>query len=269
MPTKLGQNFLKDPAILEKIIQSSDITDINFVLEIGPGKGVLTEKLAELGKKIIAVELDDALIPYLKHKFSPNKNVEIIHEDILRTNLPALIEKYATRMQDSSCKSGIQYKVVANIPYYITSPIIRLFLEQLIQPKEMILMIQKEVAQRIVAAKGQMSILAVSVGYYASAEILFDVDKNAFSPVPKVDSSVIKIVPQKKFNKEEDKKFFRIVKAGFCSKRKTLLNNLSTSLKIKKETIEEILSLVSLDKNVRAQELTVNNWKRLFDHISK
>jgi 16S rRNA (adenine1518-N6/adenine1519-N6)-dimethyltransferase len=256
MPTRLGQNFLKDPAILEKIIRSSNTDEADFILEVGPGEGVLTEKLAQKGGKVIAIELDDRLIPDLMAKFLSNKNIEIIHSDILKINLPKLLS-------DNQKLQSANYHVIANIPYYITSPIIRLFLEQPIQPKEMILMVQNEVARRIVAQKGQMSILSVSIGYYATAEILFNVDKNAFSPAPKVDSAVIKIIPQRKFNKEEDKKFFRIVRAGFSSKRKTLVNNLSTSLKIKKEIVEEKLILASLNKNTRAQELDLESWKKL------
>ncbi|MFA5994122.1 MAG: 16S rRNA (adenine(1518)-N(6)/adenine(1519)-N(6))-dimethyltransferase RsmA [Parcubacteria group bacterium] len=256
MPTKLGQNFLKDPIVLEKIIQASDITKADFVLEIGPGEGVLTEKLAPFGKKVIAIEIDDTLIEPLKNKFAANKNVVIWHDDILRLHLPQLLQEQAPLRAD-------HYQAIANIPYYITSPIIRLFLEQEHQPQEMILMIQKEVAERIVAPQGQLSILAVSVGYYATTEILFLVDKKSFDPMPKVDSAVIRITPRRKFNKIEDKKFFRLVKAGFSAKRKTLLNNLSTSLQIKKEVVEKILLQLSLDTHTRAQELTIADWEKL------
>ncbi len=261
MPTKLGQNFLKDPAVLEKIIQATDVAKADFVLEIGPGEGVLTEKLAALGKKVVAIELDDRLIEPLKNKFADVSNVEIVQGDILQINLPELLKTVETPRRGVS--TAIDYQVIANIPYYITSPIIRLFLEQAAQPQEMILMIQKEVAERIVAPRGQMSILAVSVGYYAATEILFLVDKTSFSPVPKVDSAVIKITPQRKFNKIEDKKFFRLVKAGFSAKRKTLLNNLATSLQIKKEVVEKILLSASFDIHTRAQELTIADWEKL------
>lgn len=253
MPTKLGQNFLQDMAVLEKIIQTSDLKEGDFVVEIGPGEGVLTEQLIKYAKRVVAIELDDKLIPTLTEKFQNIPNIEIIHADILTINLPELLTENAIS----------KYKLIANIPYYITSPIIRLFLEQPRQPQEIVLMVQKEVAQRIVAKAGQNSILSISVQYYASAEIMFEVSKYAFSPVPKVDSAVIKIIPERKFNKELDKAFFKIIKAGFSAKRKTLVNNLSNSLQIEKETVEEKLKNLGLDPKVRAQELSVNNWEKL------
>jgi 16S rRNA (adenine1518-N6/adenine1519-N6)-dimethyltransferase len=178
-------------------------------------------------------------------------NIEIIHEDILGINLPKLLEDIPS------------YKLVANIPYYITSKIIRLFLEQTKQPQEMILMIQKEVAERIVAPQGQGSILSIAINYYAAAEILFSVDKTAFLPVPKVDSAVIRITPRQSFDASLDKKFFRLVRIGFSSKRKTLLNNLATGLQLDKQLLEAILQKLSFTAHTRAQELTVANWKEL------
>lgn len=249
----LGQNFLRDEKVLQKIINSAEINSDDFVIEIGPGEGVLTEQLAKYAKKVIAIELDNNLVPLLEKKFADKKNIEIIHEDILKINLPKLLEE----------NKSAQYKVIANIPYYITSPIIRLFLEQTIQPKELLLLIQKEVAERIVATKGKMSILAVSVQYYGLAEIMFEVNKNSFSPVPKVDSAVIKIIPQNKFDKDTDKKFFRVVKAGFSAKRKTLLNNLASSLQLDKKVVEEKLKTVPLSGTARAQELSIEEWKIL------
>lgn len=261
MPTKLGQNFLNDPAVLEKIIQASGLKKTDFVIEIGPGKGVLTEELASHAKKVTAIELDDELIPVLQQKFAETKNVEIIHEDILKINIPKILSDYKLQ--------AISYKLVANIPYYITSPIIRLFLEQEIQPQEIILMIQKEVAERIVAKAGKMSILAISVQYYAQAEILFPVSKNSFFPIPKVDSAVIRIVPNKKFEKEIDRKIFRIVKAGFSAKRKTLLNNLTSSLQLEKNLVEEKIKTAGLQPTARAQELSIEDWKKLAAILEK
>lgn len=249
----LGQNFLRDEKALQKIIDSAELTSDDFVIEVGPGEGVLTEQLAKYAKKVIAIELDNALVPLLQKKFANHKNIEIIHADILDINLPELLK--ANNVSD--------YKVIANIPYYITSPIIRLFLEQTNQPEEILLLIQKEVAERIVAKPGQMSILAISVQYYAEAEIMFEVGRNSFSPAPKVDSAVIKILPQKTFNKEKDKKFFRIVKAGFSAKRKTLQNNLASSLQIDKAVVSVKLKAASLSETARAQELNINDWKSL------
>ena len=261
MPTKLGQNFLQDEKALQNIINSADLSQTDFVIEIGPGKGVLTEKLAEKVGQVIAIELDDKLIPFLEDKFNDTPNVKIIHEDILKINLPKLLSNH--RLQNSN------YKLIANIPYYITSPIIRLFLEQTNQPQEIILMIQKEVAERIVTKPGQMSILSTSVQFYAEAQILFPVSKNSFSPIPKVDSAVIKIIPHKKFEKDLDKKFFRLVKAGFSAKRKTLANNLANTLHLEKGIIEEKLRTTGFLPTVRAQELSLEDWKTLVEIIQR
>ncbi len=251
----LSQNFLRDEKVLQKIIEASELSSEDFVIEIGPGEGVLTEQLAKYAKKVVAIEIDPVLSDLLSNKFSNKKNVEIIHADILKINLPELLANQKLKT--------INYKLIANIPYYITSPIIRLFLEQPAQPQTILLMIQKEVAQRIVAKKGQMSILSVSIQYYAAAEIMFTVDKKAFFPVPKVDSAIIKIVPTKKFDKEKDRNFFRIVKAGFSAKRKTLLNNLASSLQLEKNMVEEKLKTIGISPIARAQELAVEDWQKL------
>jgi 16S rRNA (adenine1518-N6/adenine1519-N6)-dimethyltransferase len=256
MPTRLGQNFLKNDKIVKKIVAAADLKADDFVLEIGPGRGILTEELAKYAGKVLAIEIDELLIEPLTKKFNSKKNVEIIHENILNINLAELIKQ---KFQDKN------YKVIANIPYYITSPIIRLFLENENPPSEMILMVQKEVAERIVAKPGQMSILAISVQYYADAEILFEVGKENFEPAPEVDSAVIRMSRITKIKEERIKTndFFRIVKAGFSAKRKTLINNLSNSLHLDKTIIEEKIKTVGLKPTVRAQELSVEDWKKL------
>jgi 16S rRNA (adenine1518-N6/adenine1519-N6)-dimethyltransferase len=255
----LGQNFLKDDAILNRIIESAGLTSEDIVVEIGPGTGALTEKLSAVCKKVIAVELDDRLIDLLRNKLRNFGNTEVVHGDILKINLPALVEE---KLKANETKG---YKVVANIPYYITAPIIRLLLETKYPPKEIMLMVQKEVAERICATAGEMSILAVSVQYYAAAEYLFTVPRAAFDPTPKVDSAIIRITrssEQGTENNEEVKKFFRIVRAGFSAKRKTLANNLSNGLQIDKNEIEEKMITLGFSKNTRAQELGVEDWKR-------
>lgn len=257
----LGQNFLKDESVLRRIIESANLSPEDTVVEIGPGQGALTGLLAEKCKKVIAIELDDRLIPVLQTKFADNDNVEIIHDDILKINLPELVE--------SEKLKSANYKVIANIPYYITAPIIRLLLETKYPPREMLLMVQKEVAERVVAKPGEMSILAVSVQYYAEAKFLFTVFKESFDPKPKVDSAIIKIThnlqPATDNKKEEIRKFFRIMKAGFSAKRKTLINNLSASLQLDKKTVEEKLGAIGFSPNVRAQELGVEDWRKLTD----
>ncbi|HBP00801.1 MAG TPA: ribosomal RNA small subunit methyltransferase A [Candidatus Moranbacteria bacterium] len=258
----LGQNFLRDEKIIDRIIESADLSSDDVVLEVGPGEGVLTEKLAKVCKKVIAVELDDRLIDPLRNKLRNNGNVEVIHGDILKLRIKDVI---------SQQPSVIEYKVVANLPYYITSPILRHFLENEIAPQEMIVMVQKEVAERIVAKPGQLSILGVSVQYYADAEYLFTVPKESFEPAPKVESAVISIKTLKQESiktKEETKKFFRIVKAGFSAKRKTLVNNLANSLHKDKKEIESIISEMGFLPTVRAQELSVEDWKKIAKIIS-
>lgn len=263
----LGQNFLKDEAVLARIIRDANLSSDDTVIEIGPGQGALTELLAKVCKKVIAIELDDRLIPVLQEKFKnienpPAGGVEIIHDDILKINLPELVSGY--RLQVSG------FKVVANIPYYITAPIIRLLLETKFPPSEIFLMVQKEVAERVTAKAGAMSILAVSVQYYAKAEYLFTVSKNSFDPVPKIDSAILKISrnkTQETRNKQEMKDFFRIVKAGFSAKRKTLVNNLSNGLQLDKNLIEEKLVSLGFSGNTRAQEFGVEDWKKLCETL--
>ena len=288
----LGQNFLRDGKVLERIIQAADLSRKDNVIEIGPGEGVLTRELAKRANKLICVEKDERLAEDIARKFQiQNSKITngacVISEDILKVNLPELIEENDFK----------NYKVVANIPYYITSPIIQLFLETKYPPTEMILMVQKEVAERICARPskivsdssdvknaggnasldknrknrsilrgkpGQMSILAVSVQYYAKPEILFYVDKKSFWPIPEVDSAVIKISKIKnQKSKLETQNFFRIVRAGFSAKRKMLANNLSTSFHLEKYEAEEKIKKAGLRPTQRAQELSVEDWKKL------
>jgi 16S rRNA (adenine1518-N6/adenine1519-N6)-dimethyltransferase len=259
----LGQNFLKDETVLRRIVESANLTQDDVAIEIGPGKGALTELLAERCKKVIAIELDERLIAPLQTKFVGNDNIEIIHGDILQINLPDLVENQ--KLESAG------YKVIANIPYYITAPIVRLLLETKYPPQEMILMVQKEVAERIVAQPGDMSILAISVQYYAKAEYLLTVPKESFEPVPKVESAVIRITrnnKQETINKKNADNFFRIVRAGFSAKRKTLENNLSNGLQLDKQGVEEKLLSLGFSKNTRAQELGVDDWKRLCEKIN-
>lgn len=254
----LGQNFLKDEGTIKRIIEAADLSLKDAIVEIGPGQGALTEKLAQKCGKVVAIELDERLIEPLRNKLRDFKNIKIIHGDILKINLPELV--MANNLGQMS------YKVIANIPYYITAPIIRLLLETRYPPQEMILMVQKEVAQRITAKPGEMSILAVSVQYYAKAEILFEVPRRFFDPVPQVDSAVIKIAVGHEpsvTDKEKTRKFFKIIRAGFSAKRKTLANNLAASLQLDKKEIEQKIESLGFSRNARAQELSVDDWKSL------
>jgi len=251
MRTKLGQNFLIDENIAERIAKSTDLSGQN-VLEIGSGKGILTKYLAQSAGRVLAVEIDRALASALAKKY---KNIKIIAEDILRINLPELIEE----------NNFQRYKVAANLPYYITSKIIRLLLETKYPPTEMILMVQKEVAERIVALDGKESLLSISVKFYAEPKILFEVPRENFSPAPEVDSTVIRIMRRDKVPNVDIKKFFSLIRAGFSSKRKTLVNNLSASFHISKEKIAQILKKTRLGRAVRAEKLQIEDWLELLD----
>ncbi|MFA5872041.1 MAG: 16S rRNA (adenine(1518)-N(6)/adenine(1519)-N(6))-dimethyltransferase RsmA [Parcubacteria group bacterium] len=253
MPTKLGQNFLTDEATARKIIESSSLSPSDNVLEIGPGEGILTNYLAKAAGRIFAVEIDKKLADSLKKK-TGDTNLEIIEGDILKINLPELLEENAFN----------NYKVIANLPYYITSKIIRLLLETKYPPTEMVLMVQKEVGERICAPIGQESILSISVKFYAEPEILFFVAKEKFDPVPKVDSAVIKIKKKNKIPDVDAGQFFSLVRAGFCSRRKMLLNNLSTSFHIPKAELSETLKKAGIDPAKRAQELEFEDWLKLY-----
>jgi len=250
-----GQNFLIDKNILQKIVDASDIQPNDTILEVGPGVGTLTQELAKKAKRVIAVEKDEAMIEILRENsknFSGQsgpasgwKNVKIVHEDILRFKMEG------------------DYKVVANIPYYLTSPLIRKFLEEKNPPKEIILMIQKEVAERICAKVPDMNLLAVSVQFYADPKIIFNVSKNCFWPIPKVDSAIIKITPKSIPDNINPDLFFKVVKAGFSQPRKQIAGNLSKVLKIKKEVVNELLLKNNLTSNQRAETLNITDWINL------
>ncbi len=250
-PSKgLGQNFLIDKNTLNKIIAAADLKKSDTVLEIGPGIGTLTQELAQKAKKVIAIEKDPVMVNILEKTLENYKNIEIIHADAL-----------SFKLQDSS------YKIVANIPYYITSPLIRKFLESANRPSEIILMVQKEVAKRICAKVPDMNLLAVSVQFYAKPEIISYVSKGCFWPSPKIDSAIIKIVPRDSALISADfrDRFFRIVKAGFSQPRKQLGNNFSQKLKKNKEEIEVWLKKNGIDPKQRAETLNVSDWQKLTD----
>jgi len=247
----LGQNFLIDKNVLKKIIDSSNITPNDTILEVGPGIGTLTQELAKYAKRVIAVEKDKKMLKILEDTLKDYKNIEIIQGDILHYKLQTT-----------------HYKLVANIPYYLTSPLIRKFLEDKNPPSEIILMVQKEVAQRICAKPPKMSLLAVSVQFYAEPKIISYVSKNCFWPAPKVDSAIIKIIPRRLTSQEllrqtSPSLFFKVVKTGFSQPRKQLLGNLSKSLKLDKEKIAEWLLQNNINPKQRAETLSINDWAEL------
>lgn len=261
-PSKwLGQYFLTNKTVLEKIITAADLTKQDIVLEIGPGLGVLTIELAKRAKKVIAVEKDRTLSRLLEDilKTKGIKNVKVVNRDILSLELVTnnLTPNPAQRGEPNRHPNPkpLNYKLIANLPYYITSPVIRKFLETEHRPKLMVLMVQKEVAQRIVAQPPRMNILAVAVQFYAQPKIVSYVSKNSFWPIPKVDSAIIKIVP-KPIPKINIKKFFNLVKAGFSSKRKMLKNNLN----IDESTLEKL----GINPRTRAESLPIEQWLKLY-----
>lgn len=250
----LGQYFLWQKNALKKIIEAASLCPEDTVLEIGPGTGILTQELAKRAKKVIAVEKDKELIPLLKDNLKSFTNIEIVQGDILK-------------IWDLSADWRIDWKLIANLPYYIATAIIRKALEFQKPPKLMVLMVQKEVGQRICAKPPKMSLLAVSVQFYAKAQIIGYVKKTAFWPKPKVDSAILKIAPLI----DADKKriyahtFFKIVKAGFSQPRKTLLNNLSSKLglPLPKEKVKIWLLNNKINPISRAESLRLEDWLNL------
>ena len=227
-----GQNFLIDKQVVKKIIRAADLHPRDVVLEIGPGTGVLTQEIAKTAKRVIAVEKDPRMIKILKESLKDFKNVEIINTDILNYKLQTT-----------------NYKLIANLPFYITAPVIRKFLESKSPPKEMILIIQKEVAQRICSKPPKTNLLAISVQFYAKPKIISYISRKSFRPIPKVDSAIIKIIPHQKYKKVNSKQFFKIIKTGFSHPRKQLINNLPKNLDIDKKLQQS-----------RAENLSVDDW---------
>lgn len=248
----LGQNFLQDPVALEKIVAAAEIRPTDTVLEIGPGLGSLTRYLAASARSVVAVELDQHLLPPLKAVLSPYDNVRLIHGDILELNPSELIREP-------------DYIVAANVPYYITSAIIRHLLESPSKPRRIVLTVQKEVAQRICEKPGDMSLLALSVQVYGKPRVVAHVPAGAFFPAPNVDSSVlaIDIYPAPLIPTELLDTFFQLTKAGFSQKRKTLRNSLSSGLSISPTQAADLLSQAGIDPQRRAETLSIDEWSTL------
>jgi 16S rRNA (adenine1518-N6/adenine1519-N6)-dimethyltransferase len=259
----LGQNFLVDEHALNGIVRAAEITADDVVLEIGPGLGSLTCHLADAARHVIAVEIDRALIPPLRSVLSARSNVTIVEGDILKLDPTKLLSNYLTLALPD-------YKVVANIPYYITSAIIRHLLEADIKPRSIVLTIQQEVAQRIIAQPDDMNLLAVSVQFYGVPRLLQRIPAGAFYPAPEVDSAVVRIdLPdQPRVPVKDVDTFFKVAKAGFGQKRKQLHNSLAAGLPFKHEQIMQALSEAGIDPKRRAETLTLEEWAKLSDQLS-
>lgn len=252
-----GQNFLMDEMVLHRMVEFAQVNKNDIVLEVGPGIGNLTRILLEQSKEVIAVEKDTQFLPVLKEYQSLHKNFRFVLGDILEQNLGPLL---------SDTQS---YKVVANIPYYVTGKIIQYFVQADRKPQSLTLLMQKEVAQNLTAGPGKLNLLAISVQLYANVEFLEVVPAHKFYPAPKVDSAVVKIViPTKpKFEIADQKKLFRLLRACFVGKRKQIHNTLTSNLQLDKEQVLKILSSLKIDPTARPQQLSLKQWLELAEKI--
>jgi 16S rRNA (adenine1518-N6/adenine1519-N6)-dimethyltransferase len=270
-----GQNFLFNPQALQKIVSAADLRPTDYVLEIGPGLGILTEQLINHCQQVLAVELDKTLNFYLKKKFRGFKNFQLLEADILKVKNSQLYEKLA------GAQKNISYKVVANLPYNISKPVLRKFLTYQPKPAEIIVLLQKEVAEKIAAQPGKLNLLALTVGFYGQAELVDYIEAACFYPKPQIDSAILKIKVRqtalpgelKKIFKSEDlkifkeEKFWQLVKIGFSSPRKQLHNNLAAGFKGSSLESEKWLNLAGLTHNIRAQDLSLTDWLKLYRQI--
>lgn len=260
----LGQNFLIDHNVLEKIVDCAGLDENTGVIEIGPGVGVLTQELAQKAGKVVAIELDTHLIPVLNQTMKGINNVSIIHGDALKVDMHRLIEEEF---------SGMKVKVVANLPYYITTPIVMELLERKLPIANIVIMIQKEVAERMAAQPGgkEYGALSVAVQYFTHPQMVATVNPHSFMPQPKVASTVIKldILEQPSVAVNDEKVFFYVVKAAFGQRRKTLVNALSNSgfFKISKEELKELLNNMGIDEKQRGESLTIMQFAGLANAI--
>ena len=253
---RLGQHFLIDEEALNSIISAAALTSEDIVVEVGPGLGILTRRLAEQTAKVIAVELDPRLVSILKRSLGSFSNVSIIHGDILKIALSQLLEGLAQN-----------YKVVANLPYYITSPVLRHFLEASLKPSLMVVMVQKEVGEAMAAAPGRMSLLSVSTQLYSKPTMITCVPKESFYPPPKVDSLVLRLDIYSKLpiGVSDVTSFFNIVKAGFSSSRKQLRNSLAQAFGMPPGQVVLLLEKAGVEAKRRAETLSLEEWEKLWE----
>ncbi|MCX6003153.1 MAG: 16S rRNA (adenine(1518)-N(6)/adenine(1519)-N(6))-dimethyltransferase RsmA [Chloroflexi bacterium] len=254
----LGQHFLVDGGVLRKITTAAELNPSDTVIEVGPGLGVLTQALAKQVGKVIAIELDNNLAEILRENFNDLGKVTVVNKDVLKINPADLLGKQT------------DYKVVANLPYYITSAVIRHFLEAPVKPSLMVLMVQKEVAKQITAQPGEMSLLSVSVQLYGKPTMVSKVSARCFYPAPEVDSAILRIevYPQSKIANKDIAGFFNLVRAGFSANRKQLANSLANGLKVPKGEILPLLQQVAIESKRRAETLTIEEWSLLYNAFS-
>lgn len=259
----LGQNFLINPSVCPRMADYCGAKEGVGVIEVGPGVGVLTHELCLRADKVVSIELDKRLLPVLDETMAEHSNFKVINDDILKIDLHKLIEQEF---------KGMRVVVCANLPYYITSPVIMKLLEDKLPIDSITVMVQKEAAQRICAELGtrNSSAVTVAVNYYSSPELLFHVSAGSFMPAPKVDSAVIRLNVSEKprVQTSDEKLFFRVVKAAFAQRRKTLTNSLSSGLGIAKPKIEQVLTQCELPTTVRAEQLTLEDFAKIADGIN-
>ncbi len=258
----LGQNFLINPTVCPRMAENCGADENTGVIEIGAGIGVLTAELAKIAKKVVSIELDTRLLPVLEETLSDFDNIEVVNADVMKTDLHALIkEKF----------QGMDVVVCANLPYYITSPIITMLLEEKLPIKAITVMIQKEAADRLSTPVGSRDSGAITVctNYYAEVKHLFNVSRGSFMPPPNVDSTVIKleIRPEPAVKVSDEKKFFRMVKAAFAQRRKTAVNSIASGMGLSKNQVAEALQNSGLDVNVRAEKLTMEELAELSENL--
>lgn len=252
----LGQNFLIDEKALNTIVSAADLSPSDNVIEVGPGTGFLTEKLIEKCNHVTAIELDEDMVGILRDRFSSASNLELIHSDIL--GLP---------MTDDRLPKG-GYKVVANIPYYITSPLLKHFLQSAHRPTVMVVLVQKEVAEKVCGITGK-SVITIETQLFGKPEIVDIVPSKSFHPAPKVDSAILKIevYDEPLVPADQLKDFLRIVKFGFTQKRKKLSNGLAAGLRLESSETKVILERAGIDPDLRAEDLEIEDWKRLLTNL--
>jgi len=259
----LGQNFLADEATARRIVDAAEVGQDDLVLEIGPGAGALTKHLVKCAGWVVAIELDQTLIPALREELGEAQNVTIVHGDALKVDFVQLA-------QDAARMFGRPFQVtrfVANLPYYITSAAIRRILECGLSIASVVLTVQTEVAKRVTAQPPDMSLLAVSVQFYGRPDLLFRISPNQFYPQPGVESSILRITPHNRPPAIDAQKFFRVVKAGFSQPRKQLRNTLAAGLKITKSEAEAALRQSGIEPGRRAETLSLEEWKRLVFYL--
>lgn len=259
----LGQNFLIDGNIIENICEGAEITEADGIIEIGPGIGTLTQQISKYAKKVVAIELDKKLLPILEETLEGIDNVKVINNDVLKVDLKKLIEEEF---------DGLNVKVVANLPYYITTPIIMKLLETKLNIDSISVMIQKEVAERMIASPGgkDFGALSVAVQYYSKPKIITAVPKTVFIPQPNVDSAVIKldIYDTPPVSVIDQKLMFKVVKSAFGQRRKTILNALSSGLNLDKEIVKGVLEIANIDPKKRGEVLSIQDFALIADTIS-